>query len=157
MLRCMVKSLRDLPPDVCHKTRSERAFLPDVMCQVNALDIFHDEKMKFASLLGIVSSDDVDMGQLRGGADLLPKSLHNFRVVCQLAVDDLQRDWPIHDAVLGLKHRPHPAGSENPHNAVARMVDEVFRDLRPIFSRRSRDRFATPHVDGRIGIRGSDL
>ena len=85
--------------------------LPDQPRQVRALDIFHDQQMRAADLIGVDGVDDVGMVQRGGGPDLAVKAPHRSRVGQAIGLDHLERDDLAQLPVAGLEdlaHAPFP-------------------------------------------------
>ena len=50
-------------------------------------------------------------------------------VAQQVAADDLERDRPVHQPMLGAVDGPHAAGAEGGDDPVARVVVELLGEL----------------------------
>src|SRR5262245_9310927 len=70
--------------------------------EADAVHKLHDEEVQLARLLGVVGADDVGVVELGSGLDLAAEAFDCRGVAREAAAEDLQRDGPLHDAVLGL-------------------------------------------------------
>ena len=80
--------------------------------EVLAVDILHHQVVQSVRFAGVVGGDDVRMRQLRGDFDFLIEPLHGLLRADGVRRQHLERDDPLHPAMLGLEDLPHAAGTE---------------------------------------------
>ena len=91
-------------------------------CEVDAVHELHRQEVDLSRLLGIERRDDVRMNELRCRLDLAPETRDRLRTPQPFGLDDFQRDSPLHQPMLGFEHGSHPAATQRPNDAVARML-----------------------------------
>jgi hypothetical protein len=87
----------------------QRACISDQMGQVGPVDVFHDEKMEIAGLIGVVSHDNIGMGQLGNGLYLALEAFDRFRVVEVVFADQLESDQAVEFVMARLENQAHTA------------------------------------------------
>src|SRR5690606_6198571 len=89
-----------------------------------AVDALHDQVAHLAAVIDragavVVDVDDPRVAQRRHGPGLVAEAGLETRILHQGGQQDLDRDLPAEDDVLGAPHLAHAAAAETPHEAVA--------------------------------------
>ena len=101
-------------------------------------------KSAVRKLAEIRDVDAVRVVDAPDGKRLALESLGDLVDLADFGVQELQRERPFNRNVLREVDAPHPAGAENPGNAVARIQDIADPRHRRIRSRRGRRRPVPP-------------
>ena len=106
------KPQRRLPAIVAGPVEGQRAVRLDQAGEVDPFDVFHDEEVGAADLVGVDGPDDVGVVELRGGADLALEAADGVGVLQALLADDLDGDDAAELPVAGLEDGAHAALAE---------------------------------------------
>jgi hypothetical protein len=87
--------------------------------------------VRIADVLGVVVMDDVGVRKTAGGDDFAREPLDHGGIGDEAAIDHLERHDAVHEQMLRLEYRPHPADAEQAEDSVARMIRQFRRHLRP--------------------------
>ena len=93
------------------------------------VDQLHHDERTVAVLAVVEDAGHVGMREARGGSRLAAEPLDEPLILRQRFGQDLHRDPAMQDRVLGLPHRPHPAGSDPAHQPIPASQDHVAVDL----------------------------
>ena len=104
---CGVQGTGHLPDEVDRPFRFEAAFATQQVAQVFALDVLHREEEAAVVVAGGDRGDDVRVVEARSDLTLAQEPLPEALVVCELAVEQLERDdvAVLVDGAVDLAHR----------------------------------------------------
>ncbi len=100
----MLQSPEDLDRKMDGLFPSDRALLPDVLLQRNAVDILHA-----VAEIHIEYPDDIRMRQHGDRLRLVAETAAELLVVEVLFLEDLDRDMPVFQQIVGLEYDGHTA------------------------------------------------
>ena len=103
-------------------TYGECALGVHLMPQIDAMHIFHDQKIKSIELAGVIHLNDVRVGDGRGRIGLAAEpfdELLPMRAFGELCVHDLNRHGAPQTLIDGLIHGGHTTLGDIAHDAVA--------------------------------------
>src|SRR5262249_26297231 len=123
VLESMLESKRSLPDVFASTDHRKRPVSSHHSIQAGSFDELHDQKVRVAGLLSVVSRDNVRMEETGGAAHFTAKALHHGRIAHEAAADDLQGHGSFHELVFCLVDHAHSTGAEHAEDSVARVID----------------------------------
>ena len=102
---------QDLHDDVDRRHGVERAVLADDRLQRAPGDVLHRDVVGAVPLAAVEDADDVRVRQRGRAGGLAPEALDELLVLGEVVVQDLDRDLPAQQLVLGQVHVGHAAGA----------------------------------------------
>ncbi len=85
----------------------QRALPLDQAGEVDAVDVFHGDRMQAVGFVGVVRTDDVRMAQLADGTHLALEPLHGLDVFQAFAAKHFEGDEPVERPLPGLENLAH--------------------------------------------------
>ena len=99
------------------------------MGQANASDVFHNQEVQPAGLVGVVGGYDIRVSQSRP-CHFAVKAVHGLGAFQQPATDYLEGYRTAHAQVRGLVNDAHAASTEESFDAIAGVVGQLHGDAR---------------------------
>ena len=110
----------------------------DQVLERRPLHVLHRDEVGPVECPTVEHPDHVRVLQPGGARSLAAEALDELLVLCEPRVQELERDTPVEQRILGAPDVRHPARAEAPQQPVAPSDDGVLRELhQPPFSRLS--------------------
>ena len=111
--------LADVDRDPDRLLHRQRTAPRQVVLQRDAVDVLEDDELVAVLLAAVDDGDDVRVRQLRDRLRLAAKARDGLAVLSVRRVQDLQRDVPVEQLVVGAIDARHPAGADQLLERVA--------------------------------------
>ena len=116
---------RSIDSDLRSPIRGEGAFACDQLCEGLTLHVLHDDEVRVLVLAPVVDGDNAGMVQVGSSLGFPTEPGNKGWFSSELREQNLDRNRPVQQLILGQEHVSHTASGDSPMQFVPSVQDMV--------------------------------